>query len=205
MKSRTIKVDILARVEGEGGLHIRIKGDAVAEVKLKIFEPPRFFEAFLRGRQFHEAPDITARICGICPVAYQMSAVHAMEDALGVKVSRPPAGPAPPALLRRVDRIPRPARLHAPRPGFSGLPGRHPDGPGPPRRGQDGPPPQEDRQPGGHPGGRPGDPSHQRPGGRLLPGAHQSGTGAPGGGTQMGPGRGPEDGALGGGSPHAGV
>ena len=89
MKSRTIKVDFLARVEGEGGLHIRVKGDTVAEVKLKIFEPPRFFEAFLRGRQFHEAPDITARICGICPVAYQMSAVHAMEDALGVQVTGP--------------------------------------------------------------------------------------------------------------------
>ncbi len=89
MKSRTIKVDLLARVEGEGGLYLRLKGDAVAEVKLKIFEPPRFFEAFLRGRQFHEAPDITARICGICPVAYQMSAAHAMEDALGVKVTGP--------------------------------------------------------------------------------------------------------------------
>ncbi|MGB7911344.1 MAG: Ni/Fe hydrogenase subunit alpha [Desulfobaccales bacterium] len=89
MKSRTIKVDMLARVEGEGGLYLRIKGGAVAEVKLKIFEAPRLFEAFLRGRQFHEAPDITARICGICPVAYQMSAVHAMEDALGVKVTGP--------------------------------------------------------------------------------------------------------------------
>ena len=58
-------------------------------VELRIFEPPRFFEAFLRGRAYTEAPDITARICGICPVAYQMSAVHAMEDALGVTVSEP--------------------------------------------------------------------------------------------------------------------
>ncbi len=57
--------------------------------KLSIFEPPRFFEAFLRGRAFSEAPDITARICGICPVAYQMSAVHAMENALGVTVVGP--------------------------------------------------------------------------------------------------------------------
>ncbi len=89
MKSRTIKVKYLARVEGEGGLHIRIQDSRVADVKLKIFEPPRFFEAFLRGRKFHEAPDITSRICGICPVAYQMSAVHAMEDALGVKVTGP--------------------------------------------------------------------------------------------------------------------
>jgi coenzyme F420-reducing hydrogenase alpha subunit len=86
MKTKTIKVDHLARVEGEGALYVKIKDKQVADVKLKIFEPPRFFEAFLRGRNFNEAPDITARICGICPIAYQMSAVHAMEDALGVKV-----------------------------------------------------------------------------------------------------------------------
>ncbi|HCU23509.1 MAG TPA: Ni/Fe hydrogenase subunit alpha, partial [Deltaproteobacteria bacterium] len=59
--------DYLARVEGEGALYIQIKKGEVTDVKLKIFEPPRFFEAFLRGRNFQEAPDITARICGICP------------------------------------------------------------------------------------------------------------------------------------------
>ncbi len=88
-KSRTIQVDYLARVEGEGALYIRLAGSQVADVKLKIFEPPRFFEAFLRGRNSTEAPDITARICGICPIAYQMSACHAMEDACGVKVDGP--------------------------------------------------------------------------------------------------------------------
>ncbi len=86
MNTKTIKVDYLARVEGEGALYVKIRGDKIMDVKLKIIEPPRFFEAFLRGRMYSEAPDITARICGICPVAYQMSAVHAMEDALGVKV-----------------------------------------------------------------------------------------------------------------------
>jgi coenzyme F420-reducing hydrogenase alpha subunit len=86
MKSRTIDVDYLCRVEGEGAIHVKVKGNKVIDVQLKIFEPPRFFEAFLRGRNFTEAPDITARICGICPIAYQMSAAHAMEDALGVKV-----------------------------------------------------------------------------------------------------------------------
>ncbi|NJP07524.1 MAG: Ni/Fe hydrogenase subunit alpha [Chloroflexaceae bacterium] len=84
-----IKVDYLARVEGEGGLFIKMKDHAVSDVKLRIFEPPRFFEAFLRNRSFREVPDITARICGICPVAYQMSSVHAMEDACGVKVEGP--------------------------------------------------------------------------------------------------------------------
>ena len=86
VRNKTIRVDYLARVEGEGALYVKIKGDAIAELQFKIFEPPRFFEAFLRGRAFDEAPDITARICGICPIAYQMSAAHAMEDAFGVKV-----------------------------------------------------------------------------------------------------------------------
>jgi coenzyme F420-reducing hydrogenase alpha subunit len=85
-RTRTIKVDYLARVEGEGALYVRVRRDRVEEVRLRIFEPPRFFEAFLRGRAFEEAADITARICGICPVAYQMSAVHAIEDALGIRV-----------------------------------------------------------------------------------------------------------------------
>jgi len=89
MAVKKIKVDYLARVEGEGALHVTLKDGAVRDVELRIFEPPRFFEAFLRGRAFGEAPDITARICGICPVAYQMSAVHAMEDALGVAVDGP--------------------------------------------------------------------------------------------------------------------
>jgi coenzyme F420-reducing hydrogenase alpha subunit len=88
-KNKTIKVDYLARVEGEGRLYLKIKEGRVVKSRFDIFEPPRFFEAFLRGRHFTEAPDITARICGICPVAYQMSAVHAMEDALGVRVTGP--------------------------------------------------------------------------------------------------------------------
>lgn len=86
-ESRSIKVEALTRVEGEGGLHITLNGSRIEDVQLSIYEPPRFFEGFLRGRALEEVPDITARICGICPVAYQMSAVHALEQALGVTVS----------------------------------------------------------------------------------------------------------------------
>jgi sulfhydrogenase subunit alpha len=89
MVRRTIKVDSLARVEGEGALHIVLRDGAVQKAELRIYEPPRFFEALLRGRAYTEAPDIAARICGICPVAYQMSAVHAVEDALGVSIPKP--------------------------------------------------------------------------------------------------------------------
>jgi sulfhydrogenase subunit alpha len=87
---RTIRTDYLARVEGEGAMYVRLDGDEVVDCKLRIYEPPRFFEAFLRGRAFTEAPDITSRICGICPIAYQMSAVRAMEDACGVAIDEGP-------------------------------------------------------------------------------------------------------------------
>jgi sulfhydrogenase subunit alpha len=93
---RTIKTDYLARVEGEGAMTVRLRDGEVEDVELRIFEPPRFFEAFLRGRSFLEPPDITARICGICPVAYQTSAVNAIESLCGVEV------PEPIRLLRRL-------------------------------------------------------------------------------------------------------
>ena len=86
-KQRTIKVDALARVEGEGALYLKLQGDRIKDLKFRIFEPPRFFEAFLRGRPYSDAPDITARICGICPIAYMMGASQAMENALGVTVT----------------------------------------------------------------------------------------------------------------------
>ena len=87
-RRRTVSVQGLARVEGEGSLRVEVRDGRVEDVELQIFEPPRFFEAFLRGRRATEAPDLTARICGICPVAYQMSACAAVEDALGISVDR---------------------------------------------------------------------------------------------------------------------
>jgi coenzyme F420-reducing hydrogenase alpha subunit len=87
MNRKSVVVDTLARVEGEGGIVLKLKEGGLPEAIVRIYEPPRFFEGFLRGRTYLEAPDITARICGICPVAYQMSSVHAMEEAFGIAVS----------------------------------------------------------------------------------------------------------------------
>ena len=113
---KTIKVDMLARVEGEGAFKVVVRDDKVVGTEFRIFEPPRFFEAFLQGRDNSEVPDITARICGICPVAYQMSSVQAMEMALGVDV-----GPAITDLRRLLycgewieSNILHAAMLHAP-------------------------------------------------------------------------------------------
>ncbi len=83
--TRTISINMIARVEGEGALDVTVKDGQVCNVQLRIFEPPRFFEAFLQGRSYEEVPDIVARICGICPVAYQMSAVHALEQIFGIQ------------------------------------------------------------------------------------------------------------------------
>ena len=82
-----MNVPVLARVEGEGAMHVEVTDGDVTDVRLEIYEPPRFFEAFLRGRDWTEPADITARICGICPVAYQMSACRAVERLAGITVS----------------------------------------------------------------------------------------------------------------------
>jgi sulfhydrogenase subunit alpha len=84
---RTIEIGALTRVEGEGSLRVSLKDGLVADVQLAIYEPPRFFEALLRGRPLEETPDITARICGICPIAYQMTTVHALEAALQIQIT----------------------------------------------------------------------------------------------------------------------
>jgi sulfhydrogenase subunit alpha len=85
-ETRRLTVSSLARVEGEGALSVTIEDGLVTTSQLQIYEPPRFFEALLRGRAFTEVADITSRICGICPVAYQTSALQAVEDACGYVV-----------------------------------------------------------------------------------------------------------------------
>lgn len=74
-----IEVPVLARVEGEGALELEIEAGRISHLKLRIFEPPRFFEKFVEGHHCDEVIDMVARICGICPVAYQMSAAQAFE------------------------------------------------------------------------------------------------------------------------------
>jgi sulfhydrogenase subunit alpha len=83
---RLYEVDELTRVEGEGSLRLRVRDGEVIEARLGIFETPRYFEQLVVGRTPDEVIDMVARICGICPVAYQMSASHAFEDLFGVRI-----------------------------------------------------------------------------------------------------------------------
>lgn len=84
VERRTFRVGLMTRVEGEGRFDVTLREGQVAEAHLSLFEAPRYFEALVRGRSLYEVPDLVARICGICPVAYQMSAARALERALGV-------------------------------------------------------------------------------------------------------------------------
>ncbi len=82
----SIKVPVLARVEGEGALDLVIEQGDIKQLRLRIFEPPRFFEKFLEGRHYAEVPDFVARICGICPVAYQVTAAQALEELFNLDI-----------------------------------------------------------------------------------------------------------------------
>ena len=91
-----VRTDSLARVEGEGGFLIDIRDGAIVKLHVRVLEAPRFFESFLRGRCYSDVMDFTARVCGICPVAYQMSSVHAIEKIFGITASEP---------IRRLRRL----------------------------------------------------------------------------------------------------
>ncbi len=86
-KDIRIEIPVLTRVEGEGALELNIIDGQLSDLKLRIYEPPRFFEKMLEGRSYKEIPDIVARICGICPVAYQMSAVHALDGLFKIEAN----------------------------------------------------------------------------------------------------------------------
>jgi len=83
---KNIRVDYIARVEGQGELIIKVVDGAPETVQFGIFEPPKFFEAFLVGRDFREVHELTSRICGICPVPHQIAALRAVEKAVGIEV-----------------------------------------------------------------------------------------------------------------------
>ena len=106
MTTKTITIDYLARVEGETAIEVRVPGDPSQVVRLKIFEPPRFFEGFLVGRRYDEVGDIVARICGICPVSHMLTAIRALEKAMGIQPNEQTI------LLRRIASLSQIAASH---------------------------------------------------------------------------------------------
>ncbi|MEK6643122.1 MAG: Ni/Fe hydrogenase subunit alpha [Planctomycetota bacterium] len=87
MTSLTIDIKEITRVEGHGNISVRLDDGEITRLELQIVESPRFFEAFLRGRRYDEAPHITCRICGICSVGHTTASLKAVEAACGIEPS----------------------------------------------------------------------------------------------------------------------
>lgn len=87
MKNITIDVKHVTRVEGHGNIAVKVDNGAITRLELQIVESPRFFEAFLRGRRWYEAPHITCRVCGICSVGHTTASVKAIESATGIQIT----------------------------------------------------------------------------------------------------------------------
>ncbi len=86
--SQKVEVCYVSRVEGQGAINVEVGTDGeVKRSEFAIFEPMRFFEALLRGRKFSEVHEISSRICGICPITHQITALRAVENAYGLEVS----------------------------------------------------------------------------------------------------------------------
>ncbi len=83
----SINVHHVTRVEGHGNIVVDVKNGVLKKAELDIVEPPRFFEAMLKGRNFHEVAIITSRICGICSLGHQMTSLKATEQALGLEIT----------------------------------------------------------------------------------------------------------------------
>ncbi|OIN04488.1 Ni/Fe hydrogenase subunit alpha [Oceanisphaera psychrotolerans] len=103
----SLKVPFVTRLEGEGSLELSARGDSIDKLYLAIFEPPRLFEKFLEGRGYQEVPDLNARICGICPMAYQLTSIQAMEQLFGIEL------PAPLVQLRKLMNLGEWVQSHA--------------------------------------------------------------------------------------------
>ncbi|MEJ2053732.1 MAG: Ni/Fe hydrogenase subunit alpha [Calditrichaceae bacterium] len=86
-KDLNINVHHLTRVEGHGNIVVDMKNGVLKTAQLEIVEPPRFFEAMLKARNFHEVAIITSRICGICSLGHQITSLKATEAALGLEIS----------------------------------------------------------------------------------------------------------------------
>ncbi len=85
--TRTISIPHLGRVEGHGGIFVKVVDQAVAEVNMDIHEGSRYYEALLVGKHFLEVQGIITRVCAICSANHTVTALQALESALGIPQS----------------------------------------------------------------------------------------------------------------------
>jgi len=85
--NKKIKIDHVAKSEGHMGFMAHVVNNDVKKARLEVHEGARLIEGLLIGRQFDEAPIITSRICGLCPIVHNITSIKAIEKALDIQVS----------------------------------------------------------------------------------------------------------------------
>ena len=89
VNTQTITINPVTRIEGHAKITIHLdEAGNVGETRFHVVEF-RGFEKFCEGRFFAEMPQITARICGICPVSHLLASAKACDAVLGVEIPRP--------------------------------------------------------------------------------------------------------------------
>ncbi|MDH5267227.1 MAG: Ni/Fe hydrogenase subunit alpha [Candidatus Bathyarchaeota archaeon] len=85
--SKEIVVEHVTRVEGHGGIEVTVEGQKVKDIKMNVFEGPRFFESFIEGVKYDKVPDVMRRICAICTAAHSLASIRTIEKAFKVEVT----------------------------------------------------------------------------------------------------------------------
>jgi F420-non-reducing hydrogenase large subunit len=82
---KTITIDPITRLEGHGKISIFLNNAGDVENAYLQIPELRGFERFAQGRRAEDMPQITSRICGVCPVAHHFAATKALDDAFNVE------------------------------------------------------------------------------------------------------------------------
>ena len=83
-----LNVDVhhLTRIEGHGGIKIRVRDGRVEQADWRVVETPRYFEVILKNKSHLIAPYLASRICGICSISHTLTSLRAIENAFGVEI-----------------------------------------------------------------------------------------------------------------------
>jgi len=76
------------KIEGHATFYAHLKSGKIDKARVIGLDGERFVEKLLIGKKYYEAPLITSRICGICPIIHSVTSIKAIEEACGIKVSK---------------------------------------------------------------------------------------------------------------------
>lgn len=102
-----IKINLVEKIEGHAGFVGKIVEGKIKDAKIEVHQGARLIEGILIDRKYDDAPIITSRICGVCPVAHSLASIKALEKCFNIEVSDEVV------LLRRLIQLGQIMQSHA--------------------------------------------------------------------------------------------